>query len=360
MNTKFVNLVLLPLIFYPLVSCDRGAGPIESKPLPRLVRTFTVSSPAEGLWRELPGVVDAARKADLGFRIAGKLESLLANEGDVVEEGQLLARLDDKDSRIQMTSRQADYNQAHADYERGQKLVEKGLISRSDHEKLEAQDASARAALELARQNLEYTSLNAPFAGEIAKRHVENYEEVAAKQTIYTLHDLSSMTIRVDVPESVMILTSDEAELKLEAIFDKIPEQRFPITLREVSTRANPDSNTFGVTFNLPRIENFNILPGMSVTVRGERIADSKALQGSVFIPAQAVIEDAAGRFVYIAKPAGDGLARIEKRPVTTDRLTSAGLEIVSGLAMGDRVVTAGMSKMRQGLEVRLGMEHRD
>lgn len=357
MVSRLIKPILLMATLLTLIACDRASEQAETKPLPRLVRTLTVTSTAEGLWRELPGVVDAAQKADLSFRIAGKLNELLANEGDMVESGQAIAKLDDRDIRIQMKSRQADYDQAHADYVRGQKLVKKGLISRSDFEKLEAQDAAARSALEMAKQNLAYTILKAPFAGEIARRYVDNYEEVTAKQTIYTLQDLSSMTIKADVPESVMILADDGNDLKLAAMFDMIPNRRFPITLKEVSTQANPDSNTFRVTFNLPRIENYNVLPGMSVTVRGERVADSPQLRGTVLVPAQAVLEDTAGRFVYIAKPLDDNLATIDKRSVTTGRLSSAGLEVLSGLEIGDRIVAAGMSKMRQGLQVRLAPE---
>ncbi|MEJ2694067.1 MAG: efflux RND transporter periplasmic adaptor subunit [Candidatus Thiodiazotropha sp.] len=359
MNNSRIGRILLATIVVALGSCDRASGPAESKPPPRLVRTFIVESPTEGVWRELPGVVDAAQKADLGFRISGKLEKLLVNEGDNVRLGQELARLDDRDAQIQLNSRQADFDQAHADYMRGRKLVDKGLISRSDYEKLEAQDASARAALELAKQNLAHTSLSAPFAGRIAKRHVDNFEEVAAKQTIYTLQDLSSMKIRVDVPESVMIRAKEGSDIEVVALFDKIPGQSFPLAISEISTQANPDSNTFPVTFTIPRIDNYNILPGMSVTVRGERVPGTESLD-TVFVPAQAVLEDDTGRYVYIAEPQGSGRAAIEKRPVKTGRLSSAGLEVLTGLEKGDRVVTAGMSKMQPGLEVRLSAEGTD
>lgn len=325
------------------------------EPVLRSVRTLTVA-PSEGLiWRELPGVVQANKQAELAFRIPGKLTALNVNEGDRVGEGQVLALLDDTDYRIQLKSREAEYAQVNSDYSRADKLVEQGMISRSDFGKLEAQNATAKANLEAAKQNMAHTQLKAPFAGRIAKRYVDTYEEVSAMQKVYLLQDLSTLAVKVAVPESVMIIVRDSSLPTLTAHFDSIPDKSFPLTVREAASQADAETNTFEVTLSMSSVEGFNILPGMSLTVRGERPA--KAGDASrIFLPPQSVMEDANGRFVFIAKvnSSENNRAVVERRDVATGELSNLGLEITQGLAPGDQVVIAGMSKMFDGLEVKL------
>jgi RND family efflux transporter MFP subunit len=276
-----------------------------------------------------------------------------------VEEGQLLARLEDTDEKIQLERRQAEYKQIRIDYERGLKLIESQLISRSDFNKLEAQEATAKAALAAAKQNVEYTYLRAPFSGRIATRHVDNFEKISAQSPIYTLQDLSSVKIKVSVPESVMILVRAGNEPDLSAMFEEIPERRFPLSIDEVSTQADSKTNTFQVTLLMEMIDDFNVLPGMSVTVRGERVAQ-QLTEGAFYIPAHAVLEEEGNRFVYLAvrdaepNALGQTTAKVSARQVETGKLSSLGLEVLSGLNEGDEVVVAGMSKMFDGLQVRL------
>jgi len=352
-----LKILFFTFALFQLISCEHSTGPVETQKTLRLVRTLTVTMPSQNFWREFPGVVDAAQKAELGFRITGKLKKLLANEGDLVKKNQLLAQLDATDQNIQLKSRQAEYNQAHGDFDRGRTLIKKNLISRSDFNKLQAQNATAKANLETAKQNLEYTFLRAPFNGRIAKRYIENYEEVSAMQVVYALQDLSSMTIKVDVPESVMILVREGGKPEVNAIFDAIPDQQFPLSLKEVSSQADKDTNTFEVTFSMPAIEGYNVLPGMSVTVRGQRDPDRAVDNGNVFVPAHAVLGDREGRFVYLVAVSGDAKGIVERRAVETGDLSNLGIEIISGLTVGDKVITAGMSKMSSGLEVRLARE---
>ena len=340
-----------------LVSCNRTEEQKNNETPLRLVRTIQIEKPVNAVWHEFPGVVDAAQKAELGFRISGKLSKLLAKEGDTITKGQELAVLDATDSKISLASRQAEYDTALADFKRAQALVSEGVISRSDFDKLQAQEATTKANLAVAKQNLGYTSLRAPFSGRIAKRYLDNFEEVSAMEPIYSLQDISSMTVKVDIPESLVIRVRESAQPKISALFDAIPGEQFPLTIKEVSTQANAETNTFEVTLSMPTIKGYNILPGMSVTVRGEP-DPGRGQQGAAFIvPAHAVLEDADGRFVYVTKPGDDSTAVVEKRAVTIGKLTSQGLELVAGVEIGEQLVTAGMSKMYPGLKVRLDTE---
>ena len=355
MNVKYLVMALTTTLL--LSGCDNEDKSAETSTPLRLVKTYTIDMPVEAQWKEFPGVVDANQTADIGFRVAGKLIRMHVGEGDPVKTSQLLAKLDDTDYQAQLRSRQAEYQQANNDYKRAQTLAKSGAISKSDFNKLEAQNATAEAALFVARQNLAYTELRAPFSGQIARRHVNNFEEVSALQTVFTLQDLSSLAVRANIPERVMINASRDSQPTIEAVFDSIPDQAFPLTVSEVSTVADSGSNTYQVTFAMQKVEGRNILPGMSVTIKALPDASRQSGAAVFSIPAQAVLERDDGRFVYLAVPTSGGQARIERRLVQTGKLTRSGLLILGGLNIGDRVVVAGMSKMREGLDVRLAEE---
>lgn len=324
----------------------------------RYVRTLSVEAGGQAVFRELPGVVAANREANLSFRIAGKLVAIDIKEGDSAEQGQLLARLDDTDTLIRLKSDQASYDRALADFNRGKALIQNNTISQADYNQLQSNLAAAEANLETTKQNLAYAELNAPFSGVIAKRLVDNFEEIQAKQSIFVLQDVSTIDIKVDVPESIMILTNDERKPNVVAIFDAIPDRTFPLTLKELSTQADPDTNTYEVTMSMPNIEGYSILPGMSVTARAmQSAAAQEQLNNTVFVPAHAILEDAKGRYAFVALPKGNGLATIERRSIVSGQLSSLGLEVLSGLKQGDELVVAGMSKMFDGLTVKINQE---
>ena len=344
---------LFLIVFLPMLnSCsDSGRDKTDEKIL-RPVKTTLISTSGVFIGKEFPGVVDAAHTAELGFQVGGKLQHIFVKESEEVMEDQVLAQLDQTDFRLRLESSQADFQRAEADFMRAEKLIDEGYISRSDYDGLKAKYTTASAQLAAARQELEYTTLKAPFSGYIAERHVENFENVKAQQIIVTLQDISTLAIKIDVPESIMIrIDRENKNRRVYAMFEALGNERIPLTLKEASTRANPQTQTFQVTFTMPAPEGRLILPGMTATVVGGR-TDPGSIP--VFLSPQAVLEDASGRFVYVAVPETDGAALISRRGVETGKLLEQGLEIVSGLKDGDHVVTAGMSKIQDGMRVRL------
>lgn len=339
-------------------ACGEKISPEEQASTPRLVRTMTVAEAGDFRRREFPGVIDAAQKADLSFRVAGQLQAIEVAESDDVIAGQVVARLDPEDFETRLSSVRADYERAKADFERAEGLIEDGYISRTDYDQLKAQFTNAQSQLDAAERDLESTRLMAPFAGVVAQRHVENFEEVNAKQPVITLHDLSTLQVKIDVPESVMIrVRPGVSDRRVFASFDAIPDVLHELTLLEVSSEPDPASGTYEATFTMPGIEDRVILPGMTVTVTVEAQQFASA-PGQMALPPNVVMEDQYGRFVWIAEPAGDGMATIRRRPVETGALTASGLVVSEGIEPGDYVVTAGMSRLVEGQRVRINTEN--
>ena len=339
-------------------ACDDRQQVQVEEPL-RPVRTIMASASDGFAGRDFPGIVIAENRADLAFRVAGKLKELLIKEGDQVTKGQVIARLDQTDFKIELEDKKANFEKAKANFARSAKLLEPGHISQREFDEIKANYSTAEAHMKAASQNLMYTELKTPFDGSITKIYMDNFEEVMAKDKIATLQDLKSMQVEIDVPESLMIRAKrGDGTRNIFATFDAIKGKKFLLKFREVSAQADETTHAYKIRLSLPVIENYTILPGMTATVSVDHVKTSDSAQDEtdIIIPSHAVMEDSKGRFVYIAEPESTSsmIGVIHRRDVTTSRLTSTGLVVTSGLNQDDLVVVAGMSKMQEGLRVRL------
>ncbi|RDH90005.1 MAG: hypothetical protein DIZ77_03940 [endosymbiont of Seepiophila jonesi] len=149
--------------------------------------------------------------------------------------------------------------------------------------------------------------------------------------------------------------------------FDAIAEQRFPLKLKEAATSADEENQTYEVTFTMPRVKGYTILPGMSAVVIIET-ESSTVDDATVFhVPASSVLEDMQGRYVYVVEALAESdtnpetsksdIGIIQRRAVTTGELDARGLLITSGLKRGDHVLTAGMSQAQPEMKVRWNPE---
>ena len=346
---------VLPLLL--LAACNEEAPlpPPESRP----VKTILVGGIKAGEMRQFPGVVDAIQRADLSFRVEGKLKEILVREGDMVEKDKVLAVLDPTDYQIVLNDRKASYATANANYERAKQLVDKGAISKVDHDKIRAEYFTARANLDAAEQDMKYTTLKATFPGYIAKRHVENFEEVRRKQAIFTLQDITELEIKIDVPETLMIQlrrsiepgSVKQPEREMYAVFDQIKDVKFPLTLKEFTTTADVNTRTFQATLKMEHPEDYNVLPGMTATVFAEVFSSESGDSVSVDLPLSAVVSDTdKNAIVWVVD---DNTMTVSSKPVNTSLITSDSIS-VSGLDTGDRVVIAGAAFMREGMKVTL------
>jgi RND family efflux transporter MFP subunit len=335
-----------------LAGCDKKTEISEIKPL-RPVKTMTVNLPDMHLTREFSAVVDASRKADISFKIAGELIALNVQQGEPVSAGQVLAKLNDRDIKIQLQDAQSSFDQAQGDFNRAKNLISSKVISQSDFDKLKAQFQSAQAKLSTAENNLEYTELKASFDGVIAKKYTENFQEINAKSPIFALHDISSISLKINVPESIMINNQRDVLPKLIARFDAIEGETFPLTFKDVATQADEITKTYEVTLTMKSPINHTVLPGMTARVIAEDLAQANNKSAAFYLPAKTVLADNQGHYVYVVTRQSAGVGQVNRQAVKIGDITPLGIEIFSGLAQGDVVLTAGMSKVTDGLAVK-------
>ncbi len=353
--TRSAYLCLILCVGLGLSSCSKTEAPAESKETQlKPVRTVTINL-GQKISRSFPGVVDALQSAEIGFRVAGELKVVNVKEGQEVKKGQVLAELDKRDYEISLQGTQSDYLKAKSDFDRANKLIKTGAISRSDYDQLSAQLAAVNARLESAEQNLKYTVLKAPFDGVVAKTYLSNFEKVSGTEKFAAIQDLSAFEVSIDIPETIMIkVKRGDNTRDLYATFNGDESRKYPLSFKEVSTRADDKTQTYRVRFVMEAPSDINVLPGMSTTVYANE-RDGSEHENDVFVPAHAVLEDSAGRFVYVLKhAANERQGLVERRSVVVGKLSENGLQIVKGLILGDKVITAGMSKIAVGMKVRL------
>ena len=344
-------LSLLVATSFLLSACEQPEQ--THTPASRPVKTIVVGGVGSSDTRTFPAVVDAIQKADISFRVSGKIQKILVKEGDHVKKGQLLAELDPTDFKITLKDRQASFDTAKANFERAKTLVKKGVISNVEHDDIRARFYTAKANLQAAKQDLSYTKLKANFDGVIAKRHVENYEEVVLSRPVFSLEDVSALKIKIDVPENLIIVINKnhKNDRKLYAVFDSIPNQTFPLKFVESTVKADPNTRTFKVTLRMDTPDNYNVLPGMTATVSAKLFAEESAAGSSIAIPVSAVIANNEKQAtVWVVD---------EKTMTVSPREVEPGLMVgnsmqVTGLTPGERIVIAGTPFLRKDMKVTL------
>ena len=361
---------VLMLVLFP--SCS-GKEDKEVKPeVIRPVKILTVTSSTDALQLKFPGMVRAAKRADLAFQVEGTLKQLPVDEGQEVKEGQLIAQLDQRDfennlrnAQGQLARVKAALESAQSEYDRILRIQKQDPGAASESMVVKRREAvdgskaeleSAQAAVDTARDKLGYTTLRAPFGGVISKRYVDNFQEVRAKQAIVSLDDLSFLDILVDLPEIVVtsIRESDKqagSTVPAHAEFSAAPGKEYALKVKEFATRADPKTQTYQVVFQMERPKDVLILPGMTATVVGE--APVRREKGAFFvIPAIAVFADDQGRSnVWVVDKEK---MTVERRKVTTGDLTGeASIQITEGLRSGDMIAVSGVSQLREGMKVK-------
>jgi len=347
---------LLALAALALLSaCNRAveAPPPEIRP----VRAITIEKRAGGETVALTGSIQAQTEINLSFRIDGRMLERLVNVGDTVRPGQLVARLDSQNeesslqaARAQLGAARAQLTEARNNFVRFRDLVAENAVSRASFEQAESIQKSAESQVEsaqtqvtLAENRLSYTRLVSDVAGVVTAVGAEPGEVVGGGRMIAQVAREGGRDASFDVPARVKDAAPKNPEITVALTSD--PQVVATGTIREVAPRADPVTGTFRVKV---RLNNPPPAMRLGATVTG-RMKLASAV--SIEIPPSAVARSDRQASVWVVDPkTGTVAARaIEIRSSDPQRV-----EIASGLAPGDIVVTAGIQALRPGQKVRL------
>ncbi|RUO62511.1 efflux RND transporter periplasmic adaptor subunit [Pseudidiomarina insulisalsae] len=349
------TLLILTLLLTAVAGCSDAPAQQETVQTVQPVKLFTVGSGSTQSYREFPAVIEAAKVARLAFRVGGEITEFPALPGTDVAKGDLIARLDPTDFQLLVDQAQARYELAQAQYNRTENLVEQGVISPQQFDEVKANLQVSKANLETAKANLRYTELRAPFAGTIAHVFVEAFETVQPQRPIATLQMNHAIDISINVPEQLFARVQRRTDYQPQVLFAAAPGQTFRASLKEWDATADPATNTYKVVFTMPAPTTFNVLPGMSATVRVDPSAVASQPSSGLLVPTSAVFSDtkkqvSAPYQVWVFDPQQQ---TVHPRTVEVGTVTDAHIEIISGLAEGEQIVVAGVYALREGQRVR-------
>lgn len=296
-----------------------------------------------------PGRVRSVQRAQLAFNVPGQVVEFPAEEGMQLRAGDLIARIDPEKYELRLSSARAQFDKARVDYERVRTIWEKNqAVARAEVDRKKTAMEVARATYAAALQEFEDTRLTAPFAGVVARRYVENFQNVQAKEPIVSLQDMNELEIVIQVPERIM--RSEPRRAVGYARFENLPDRRFPVTLKTYATDADPQTQTYDVILGLVPPQDVKILPGMSAEVLPAE-TDAAATGEAIVVPLRAVTVTADEvRRVWVVHPE---TSRVSPRAIETGPVQGDDIVVTDGLAAGERIVVAGLGQLRDGMLVR-------
>lgn len=311
------------------------------------VKTVLVGFVSDNNERIFPGKVRSGKRVNLGFSVSGVIKYINANQGEKVQKGDVIARLDPRDYIYQVNSDTAYYEQVAKELERFQQLLEKKLISQASYDKQKAQKRIALSNLNVSKKALLDTTIKAPFTGVIAKRFFEQGEHVEKNHTIVTVQDVSNIEVVIQVPEKFIVDDKHIKKAKLLAQFNVDKKHWFAAEVVEHSVVSSLNNNTYDVVVALKARPNSSIYPGMTANVK---ISDT-AFSLLNTIPFNALQFDANGHaFVWVVPKEG---GKPELRYVTVKDSNSDNVIISTGLKRGELIAISGLHNINTEKTVR-------
>jgi membrane fusion protein (multidrug efflux system) len=272
--------------------------------------------------------------------ISATLTSVKFDEGQYVEAGTVLAQLENVEPLSALAAARAGLAESEAQYQRLSQLYKTNVVAQSELSEVNARREADLAAVAAAQQRLAHTVITAPFDGRLGLRRVSAGSLVGPDTVITTLDDTGAIKLDFDVPEVFLALL--DPGLTVNARSAAYPERVFLGEVTSVDTRIDPVSRTVTVRALLNNDERL-LRPGMFLTVSLLR-EDLDALM----IPEQAIVPERSQQFVWLVDEAN--VAQL--REVRTGRRRPGQVEILGGLAVGDRVIIEGTQKARAGQSV--------
>lgn len=337
-----------------------GCGRATSAPpaqVPSVVATAPVSEEVVDAV-DLTGTIAASQSVDLVARVAGFLQSVNFKDGDFVEAGQVLFVIEPSSYEQQLRNAEAVFRLAQQEYDRQVQLEKKGVTPVEDTDKAYSAREQAAAQVELAKLNLSYTKVSAPFSGRMGRRLVDkgNLVGPSSNSRLATIQQLTPVSAYFSINERDAIAIrnavrqassgNQPVDVRNTAVYAGLQtEEGFPHkgALDFVDSGLSTATGTLQLRATFSN-EDRCFLPGFFVRVRIPLSAPHAAL----VIPSRAIASDQEGDYVFVVNANNT----VVRRAITKGPAGKAGCSIRSGVSAGDRVIVEGMAQTRVGQQV--------
>lgn len=304
-----------------------------------IVKTTTLSVESIDSQIAASGSVEGLTTVKLGFMVAGKINFISSKEGQIVSQGQLISSLDPTDFSLAKQLTDVKLNAANDEFKRLKLMHSKGSLSESDFSKTNFSLQEAQLQQKIQSKNLSDTRLYAPINGVLLDKQAEVGEVIAAGSPLFVIADIRKVIVSVFIPESELRNTriGQLAEVSIAAV-----GKTFTGKVSEVGAVADGASRAFKLKIE---VEN----PGL--LIRPGMIAEARLHSGNsrtgVLLPVECIMHDVDSQnYVFVADKAAQ---KAFKRKISLGNIIENKAEVLSGLAAGEAVVTAGQEKLVDG-----------
>lgn len=300
------------------------------------------------------GRFEANEVVDISSKVAGRIQEMRFDEGDAVEQGDLIVKIEDTELRLTLERARAELKRREADLlgaeralKRAHELYEKSIATEAYldeaqqmHDVAQASVAQAQAEVGLAEQHLADTQISAPLRGVLAQRRYAVGELMQVGAPIFTLLQLSPIKLEIQVPERRI----PELELGQQAAItvDALDGAQYAGEIQYVNPFLDPLSRNLMVRLVVPN-EDMMLKPGMFARAS----INTGAHQNILAVPRDAILFASSESEVFIVE---DGVARKRRLELGADWREL--VEVTAGLTQGDQVVTAGQHVLKDGVKV--------
>ncbi len=308
-------------------------------PVPVAVEAVSIGNIAS--YYTATATLTAEKEAEILARATGVALALDCEEGDWVQEGQVLMRIADAEYRLRLVEAEARTASLRDRHDRLKGMWEQQLVSAEDFEGVRNELKAAEAAEGLARLNLSYTTVAAPFSGRVVSRRVDVGQNITVGLPLFVVSDFDPLLAIVHVPsKEFKKLKPDQ---KVQIILDS-NEQHLEGRIKLVSPVINPTTGTIKITVEIREYPP-DTRPGdfAEVNIVTERRT------GKMLVPKIAVFTDHGDQIVYVA---ADSTA--ERRVVEVGFEDSEHAEIVDGVVAGERVIVKGQRSLKHGAAIKI------
>jgi membrane fusion protein, multidrug efflux system len=322
-----------------------------------VVQTAVISTAAAAQEHTYSGEVRGRYESLLAFQVGGKVIKRYVELGSTVQAGDILMEIDPKDlhqlvnsNSAQVYAAEANLKLAETNLKRFQQLYERGVVSRAVLDQYQtAYDVAVAATRQSSAQmshgvnQLSYSSLYADHSGVISSINVEAGQVVGAGQPVLVLVRDGEREVEINVPENRIEELRKSSQIKV--AFWALPNVMTDGKVREIAPMADPLTRTYKV-----RISLLNPSPEIKLGMTASVTLMGSETQATATIPLAAIYQSSDSPSVWVVT--GD---TVTLRPVKTGNFGNVTIQVVAGLQPGDRIVTAGVHKLREGQKVKLG-----
>jgi RND family efflux transporter MFP subunit len=322
--------LLVASVALSLSGCSKEPHASRAKSPPVVtVRVETIEAKPHLVTEEVIGTVRAKIRAAVEAKVSGRITRMAVDLGQPVREGDLIAEIDAQEIKARLDQALVTREQLGQDLKRYTVLLEKQVAAKQEFDVARARFRVADAAVKEAQAMLGYVEVRAPFAGVISRRLADTGDFASPGKPLVEIENPEILRFEADVPEALIdrIRRGEDLAVRIPSIDSEIKGQA-----AEIAPSADPNSRTFLVRIDLP-------------TVRGLRagqfgraaipVGDALSLR----VPASAVVVHGQLEMVFLAE---NGTARL--RLVKTGKRFGDEIEVLSGLAQGERFVSEGAS----------------